>query len=1688
MKIKLQLNPIFLLLLSICLLAPLQAAWADSATVTIGTAASSNGSWSGATPDVWTPGASGVSTVAVSEIADRLANSGVIIGSGSSITVATPISWSSSNTLTLNAGTDISITAAISATSGALKLYYGSSYSLNNGAKVSLSAGPNFFTKQGSNAETSWTVITSLGSAGSTTGTDLQGISGALSGNYVLGADIDASDTTTWNSNGSGGYYGFAPIGNDSTSFSGSFNGLGHTISNLYINRSGATNLSLFGSNTGSISNVGVVGGSITGKNRVGGLAGYNTGSISNAYATANITGVYGVGGLVGFNEGGSISNAYATGSASGTNDYTGGLVGKNSGSINYAYALGSVTGTTSDTGGLVGYNSGSISNAYATGSVTGVTNVGGLVGNNASGTYSNDFWNSTTTGQAYGAGGSATPTGVTGLTSAQMQNASSFSAWGTEISSTGGSTSVWRIYNGYTYPLLRSFMPTLSVTPAFDGSGTAMTNIADVTATSYDAAKLLGSASPLTISSSNAGSYTASVNISSLYSSQQGYDISYSNRTISTPGSGAGDIIISSPITWTSGTLAINTSGTINATAAINGSGSAIFDLQSGSWSQIGSLPDFSVSDFRISGGSFIRASGGDGSSNNPYQITDIYGLQGIGSSADMLTKSYQLANDISASGTATWNSGKGFKPIGTSSLNGSGAPDPANTVAFTGNFYGQNHVIDGLTINRNNQNFVGLFGYVGSGPSFSNLGLTNLNVTGGNYYTGGLAAYSYAPLSNVYASGTVTGSGVNNSWYIGGLLGYNNGGSIDNSHFTGSLAASGGFNYYYFGGLAGYSTGAISNSYADITLSADSYTNMSVNYFGGLAGYQVGNISDSHTTITMNSFTTSGTDVGTSYLGGLAGRMDNGAISNSPVEGNIQLFHTHTNDGGNSIGGLVGEGYNISSISDSHFSGNLLGAQAIGGLIGHSSLNSATVSISNSYSTGAITGRLGSVGGLVGWQSGTGTGSISNSYSTATISSGGGYTGGLVGKGDGLSISDSYYIGTLSGGGGSNYTGGLAGYLTGSISNSHAEGAVPGGSYSGGLVGSITGAVTNSYHIGDVTSTGSTYVGGLIGYTTANVNNLYATGKVTAGSADYVGGLIGYSTGNVSNSYVTGDVIGYKQYIGGLVGMFKGTDISISDSHAIGNVKSSITVDSASASSTYVGGLVGQLYGDNTNITNSYATGNVTGGSGVGGLLGGTYWMYLDDSISQRHIVSNSYATGNVTATASHCPGCEYYGNGDAGGLVGWVDNLAIINSYATGNVSGYRYVGGLMALGQAGYYDSNTGKDLYIYGKIDNSYATGTVSAHYSSGVAGGLVGFDDLGSISNSYAVGAVSATYSGGLVGKTWLGTTISNSFWNTTTTGQSYAIGNNYGDITLTNSTGLTTAQMMTASSFSDAGWSISATGGSPAIWRIYEDKTYPLLRSFLTPMSVTANNAAKNYDATAYSGGNGVLFAPAGYNADRVAGSLTYAGSSQGATAIGSYTITPDGLFSDQLGYDISFISGVLNINGYWLTLGISGSGTVNSSNGSGLGYACNTATCSAVPFGSGDTVTLTATGSNSSFSSWSGDYVSISNPGSITMSANKAVTATFSAGAATVKIDGDNTPYYSINSALAAPTQDATIKATATGFTENVTMQNSHTLTLKGGYSDSNFSSQTGYSTINGSLTISSGTLVVDKVVVGP
>jgi len=79
---------------------------------------------------------------------------------------------------------------------------------------------------------------------------DLQDMNQDYFAYYELGNDINASVTANWNDNGDGTFAGFDPIGKESPvehRFQGSFDGKGHTISNLYINRPDNDNVGLFG-------------------------------------------------------------------------------------------------------------------------------------------------------------------------------------------------------------------------------------------------------------------------------------------------------------------------------------------------------------------------------------------------------------------------------------------------------------------------------------------------------------------------------------------------------------------------------------------------------------------------------------------------------------------------------------------------------------------------------------------------------------------------------------------------------------------------------------------------------------------------------------------------------------------------------------------------------------------------------------------------------------------------------------------------------------------------------------------------------------------------------------------------------------------------------------------------------------------------------------------------------------------------------------------------------------------------------------------------------------------------------------------------------------------------------------------------------------------------------------------------
>ena len=422
-------------------------------------------------------------------------------GASGDITVASPITWNA-NALTLTAGRNIAINTNLNGSGTAsLALYYGQNAvaSGNTGtenvnAPVNLPTGNHFSTKLGSDgAVANYSVINSLGAAGDeTTGpATLQGMAATanLTGNYALGANIDASATSAWNigQESPGVAAGFLPVGYGyGGNFRGRFDGLGHTISGLTVNRPAMDNVGLFGYIwRGTVSNVGMVGGSISGHDNVGGLAGQNgPGSINNSYATGSVTGDVYVGGLVGYSMGGvqgvpplaSITNSYATGAVSGS-QYVGGLVGDNSvGIITNAYASGNVSatantgkyiggligldfqGTTSKvyasgavnggtsisssyTGGLVGYvqdMSGSFTDVYATGSATGYAGVGGLVGVNM-GTITRGYASGLVSGNSSLGGFSGVNSGT--ITKSYWDTTTGYATGGTGNTATGKTT-----------------------------------------------------------------------------------------------------------------------------------------------------------------------------------------------------------------------------------------------------------------------------------------------------------------------------------------------------------------------------------------------------------------------------------------------------------------------------------------------------------------------------------------------------------------------------------------------------------------------------------------------------------------------------------------------------------------------------------------------------------------------------------------------------------------------------------------------------------------------------------------------------------------------------------------------------------------------------------------------------------------------------------------------------------------------------------------------------------------------------------------------------------------------------------------------------------------------------------------------------------------------------------------------
>lgn len=250
---------------------------------------------------------------------------------------------------------------------------------------------------------------------------------------YIQTADIDASDSETEN-----GGEGWIPIGSDGNEFVGEYDGDGHSISNLFIDRASGDQ-GLFGvianstTPTGVVKNLLVLDVDITGGgSRVGALAGYNRyGIIENCGCSGFVvnTTAERTGGIVGqlWNDGtnyGTVSNCYSEVDVTGGTNYTGGAVGRNNGVVEYTYSTGAVTASGSNIGGCMG-----------------------VVESGATATA--NYYDTTTSGQS-------DSTGATGLATASMQDYDTFNGAGWDITDGDpGSTFTWFIDDGNDYPRL---------------------------------------------------------------------------------------------------------------------------------------------------------------------------------------------------------------------------------------------------------------------------------------------------------------------------------------------------------------------------------------------------------------------------------------------------------------------------------------------------------------------------------------------------------------------------------------------------------------------------------------------------------------------------------------------------------------------------------------------------------------------------------------------------------------------------------------------------------------------------------------------------------------------------------------------------------------------------------------------------------------------------------------------------------------------------------------------------------------------------------------------------------------------------------------------------------------------------------------------------------------------------------
>ena len=461
-----------------------------------------------------------------------------------------------------------------------------------------------------------------------------------------------------------------------------------------------------------------------------------------------------------------------------------------------------------------------------------------------------------------------------------------------------------------------------------------------------------------------------------------------------------------------------------------------------------------------------------GDGSSENPYQITNCVQLQAMETS---LSSHYILQNDIDCSDTSNWNANPGEWTSGI--IGGTLIPDSYGSVTHTDVIVANNGYFGFLPVGNPDDSFTGILD--GNHKTISHLWIFRKG-TPNNGLFGNLANSTVQNL-NIADSNIVGGSNT------GSLAGGASASNISHVNLTNNMIRT--YLAYNGGGLLG-------NSSDGSVISNIVNTGGVVHGSGDIIGGLVGSFSGS----TMSDSSSSADVDGGWEIGGVFGELIGGAIvdnvysSGGVVTDNRSEYLAMKT--GNDAGGFAGY-INTATISNSYstdavdstgdYSGGFAGA-----------INNAT--INNSYATGAVHGIQeiiegntydpSYVGGFAGQivQS-----TLNNTFASGNIVTTGSYVGGYAGQVYYSTIYDAYSVGSVSG---NTNVGGFAGVLSYSydLKRVYSVGSVAGGDVNttGGLTGAddVSGTITDSFW-DNQTSSQNTSANGL-GKSTANMKKV--------------------------------------------------------------------------------------------------------------------------------------------------------------------------------------------------------------------------------------------------------------------------------------------------------------------------------------------------------------------------------------------------------------------------------------------------------------------------------------------------------------------------------------------------------------------------------------------------------------------